>query len=190
MAENLITDHELAVWSGRTDAEVTGDALAQDAITKMSQYARFLGFYPLPEEQWGWQTILTTPFDVKLVVLKVARRAFTNPNEVVQEGSIGPIGGDRVRDEAALSLELTETERATLTKYNPAGDPETGDTATLWVQPTTGGTESQLIAPTLYVGDDQQINLQESADPREWKIPLFNPGDPGDPNLYDDIDEG
>lgn len=188
MAENLITDHELAVWSGRTDAEVTGSDLAQDVITKMSQYARFLGFYPLPEEQWGWQTILTTPFDVKLVVLKVARRAFNNPDEVVQEGNIGPIGGDRVRDEAALSLELTETERATLTKYNPAGDPETGDTATLWVQPTFGGTETQLQTSPLYVGDDQQINLETSADPREWKIPLFNPGDPGDDSRYPDED--
>lgn len=188
MAENLITDHELAVWSGESDATVTGSQLAQDVMAKMSDYARFLGFYPKTGVDVGWQTIEDAPFDVKLVVLKVSRRAYKNPDEVVQEGGIGPIGGDRLRDEAALSLELTESERATITKYNPAGDPETGDTATLWVQPTYGGTETQLQTSPLYVGDDGQINLQTSADPREWKIPLFNPGDPGDDSRYPDED--
>lgn len=186
MAENLITDHELAVWSERTDDEVTDSPLAQDVIAKVSDYARFLGFYPKTGVDIGWQTREDTPFDVKLAVLKVARRAYTNPGEVVQEGSIGPIGGDRLRDEAAMSLELTEAERATFTKYNPAGDPETGDDGVLWVQPTYGGTETQLQTSPLYVGDDQQINLSSSPDPREWKIPLFNPGDPGDDSRYPD----
>jgi hypothetical protein len=186
MAENLITANELAVWSGVSESVVEGDDLAVDVMRRMSSYARFLGFYPLPEAEWGWQTREETPFDVKLVVLKVARRSYTNPGEVVQEGSIGPIGGDRLRDEAAMSLELTETERATLTKYNLAGDPEIGDSGTLWVQPTNGGTETLLQTSPLYVGDDQQINLEDSADPREWKIPLFNPGDPGDDSLYPD----
>lgn len=186
MAENLITDHELAVWAGVEDSVVTGSALAQDVITKMSSYARFLGFAPLPEIDYGWQTRDTTPFDVKLAVLKVCRRSFTNPDEVVQEGNIGPIGGDRLRDTAALSMELTELERKIFTKYNAAGDPETGDSETLWVQPTDRGDDAILVPATLYVGDDGQINLSTSADPREWKIPLFNPLDPGDPNLYPD----
>lgn len=185
-SENLITDHELAVWAGVEDSVITGDPLAQDVIARMSSYARFLGFAPKLEADYGWQTRADTPFDVKLIVLKVCRRSYTNPSEVVQEGNIGPIGGDRVRDEAALAMELTAAERETLTAYNPTGDPTSGDSSSLWVQPISGQDETELIAPVLYVGDDQQINLESSADPREWKIPLFNPGDPGDPNLYPD----
>lgn len=184
MAENLITAQELAVWSGTTESVVEADDLAQDVMRRMSDYARFLGFAPLPEDEYGWETRAETPFNVKLVVLKVCRRSYQNPGEVVQEGNIGPIGGDRLRDEAALGFELTETERATFTKYNPAGDPEVGDTGSLWVQPIYGGEDTLLQTSPLYVGDNQQINLEDSADPREWKIPLFNPGDPGGDENY------
>lgn len=177
--ENLITDHELAVWAGKTDEQVTNDPLAQDVMSRMSEYAYFLA--GTASEDW---TYTTAPFDVRLVVLKVCRRAYTNPDEIVQEGGVGPIGGDRVRDEAAQSLELTEEERATITKYNPLGDPQDDGLNGLWVQPTYISEPDATLDAVLYVGDDSQIGLAGSADPREWKIPLFNPGDPGDPNLY------
>jgi hypothetical protein len=119
-----------------------------------------------------------------MIVLKVCKRAYSNPDQVVQEGNIGPIGGDRVLDVAALLLDLTDTERATLTKYNTEGDPD-NKAAVLWVQPTTRGIDLVGSDPVLYVGDDQQINLELSEDPREWMIPMFSPGDPGDPNLYE-----
>lgn len=180
MAENLITDRELAVWAGTTETAIARDPLAQDVMLKMSSYARFLAFAPKPEGEWGWATRDETPFDVKLMVLKICRRAYTNPNEVVREGNIGPIGGDTLREEAALGMELTALERGTFTAYNPAGDPTEGDTGALWVQPTSGGTGQISQDATLYVSDDQQINLSTSPDPRPWKIPLFNPGDPGE----------
>lgn len=174
--ENLITDHELAVWAGKTDQQVANDQLAQDVMAKVSGYAYFLA--GTGSDDW---TYVTAPFDVKLVVLKVCRRAYVNPGEVVQEGGIGPIGGDRVRDEAAMSLEFTEAERAIITNYNPLGDPQDSGLNGLWVQPVENPTP-ELEDVILYIGDDQQVNLDISDDPREWKIPYFNPGDPGDPN--------
>jgi hypothetical protein len=196
-AENLITDKELALWASTTESVITADEFAQDVIAKMSDYARFLGFGTGPgvtpqvlPAAYGWQTLEDAPFDVRLLVLKVCRRTYENVREVIQEGNLGPIGGDRVRDAAALAMELTETEREILTKYNPKGDPELegGTGGGLWVQPTFVGDESLLVEEILYVGDNLQVNLEESADPREWKIPLFNPGDPGSPARYDDED--
>jgi hypothetical protein len=179
---DLLTPRELALWTGKTEAEVVEDAFAAEVIDKVSQLAQFIGGQPL------WSLVPgehAAPFDVRMVVLQVCKRAYENPRQVVQEGGVGPIGGDRVLDVAALLLDLTESERATLTKYNPAGDPDGGDTE-LFVLQTTRGQETTMKAVTLYVGDDQQINMHEgqSAYP-EWKFPLFSPGDPGDPNLYE-----
>jgi hypothetical protein len=119
-----------------------------------------------------------------MLALKVIRRTYSNPDQVIQEGNLGPIGGDRVADDAAMLFELTDTERRVLTKYNDDGDPEEG--GQLWIQPIGQEQDLATVEATLYVGDDGQVNLATSADPREWKIPLFSPGDPGDPNLYEE----
>lgn len=173
MANDLILPRELALWTQTPLERVEGDDFAAEVMDKVSQMAKFLAGQPL----WTYET---APFDVKMVVLQVCKRSYQNPNQVIQEGSVGPIGGDRILEAAALLTNLTDSERATLEKHNPGGSPDG-----LWVMSTT--TRHQLpSAERLYVGDNQQINLELSNDPREWMIPMFNPGDPGSPTLYPD----
>lgn len=193
----LLTNQELALWTGNTLADVDADPFATDVIDKVSQMVCFLGAHDgaqvdpislatIPE----WSLVAgpgLAPVDVRMVVLQVCKRTYENPRQVVQEGNIGPIGGDRVLDVAAMLMELSEYERATITKYNPAGDPTPTDAGHIFVLPTTRGIETTVPQTSpIYVGDDQQINLDISDDPREWKIPLFNPGDPGDDANYDE----
>lgn len=167
---DLVTTAELATWTQNDPTQVAADPYALEVLDKVSGLVRFLAGQP------EWE-LATTPFDARLVALMVAKRAYANPDQEVSS-NVGPIGS-RVLDVAALLLGLTETERTTLTKYNVDGDPD-AQGAGLWIQRTTVP-EQNLLEVVLYVGDDQQINL---GDEREWMIPLFNPLDPGDPNLY------
>jgi hypothetical protein len=178
----LLTTNELALWTQNDPSAVADDPFALEVIDKVSQMAQFLGGHPNWVLDSGENQ---APFDVRMVVLQVAKRCYSNPGQVVQEGGVGPIGGDRVLDAAALLLELSDSERKTLTAYNADGD-TLDDAGTLFVLPTTRGPETTAKSVTLYMGDDQQVNLESSADPREWMIPMFSPGDPGDPNLYED----
>lgn len=180
---DLITSTELARWTRNDPVEVAADPFALEVMEKVSDLARFLGGH----DDWTKDGVDTAaPFDVLMVVLKVCKRTYENPGQVVQEGSVGPIGGDRVLDVAALLFDLTAEERATLTKYNTTGDPDAAKVE-LWVQPTTRGGPDLVSEAILYMGDDSQINLTEddSAWP-EWMIPMFSPGDPGDPSHYED----
>jgi hypothetical protein len=192
---DLLTPRELALWTsstvGKTEEQVADDPFALEVIAKVSQLACFLGGHdgtkldanlePIPE--WDLDPGPDqAPFDVRLVVLQVCKRAYENPKQIVQEGGIGPIGGDRVLDAAAILLDLTESERATLTNYNADGD-ALNDQGTLFTIATTRGDETTALSTILYVTDDQQVGMtpDESAYP-DWMIPMFNPGDPGDPN--------
>lgn len=177
----LLTHRELALWTSNDVDEVTADPFAEEVIDKVSQMAQFLGGHPDWEIDPGEDQ---APFDVRMVVLQVCKRCYENPEQVVQAGNLGPIGGDRILDVAALLLDLTETERTTLTKYNLDGDPNGG--ATVMSIPIRLGDELQMSEAILYVSDNQQIGMtvDESAYP-SWDIPMFSPGDPGDPSLYE-----
>jgi hypothetical protein len=174
---DLVTFTELATWTQNDASEVAADPLAIEVLDKVSGLVRFLGGH----DDWEIDGVgeAKVPYDARLVALMVAKRAYENPGQVVQSGSIGPIGGDRVLDVAAMLLDLSETERATLTKYNATGDPDQPTTG-LWVMRTTVQEDASGDA-VLYVGDNMQVNL---GDEREWMIPMFSPGDPGDPALY------
>lgn len=193
---NLLTPRELALWTsstvGKTEAEVEADPFATEVIEKVSEMVQFIGGHDgtkldpagEPIAEWTLEPGVTlAPYDVRMVVLQVCKRSYENPKQVVQEGGVGPIGGDRVLDAAALLLNLSETERAIVAKYNPDGDPD-GGSDEVWVMETTRGEETTALSVKLYVGDDSQVNLESSADPREWMIPMFSPSDPGDPNNY------
>lgn len=193
---DLLTLETLARWTQNDLAEVTADPFAADLITKVSQLICYLGGhdgtkvdvdgFPIPE--WTLELGLSqAPIDVQMVALKVIKRSYENPEQVIQAGNIGPLGGDRVADIQALFMDLSEAERRTVTNYNVDGDPDPGENAggTIFVIPTTRGNETTLADATLYVADNMQVNLESSQDPRPWAIPLFNPGDPGDPNNYD-----
>jgi len=193
MADLLTTD-TLAKWTQEDPAEVAADPFAVDLISKASQLICFLGGHDgtkvdangdvIPE----WDLAIgpsQAPIDVQMVALQVIKRSYQNPGQVIQEGSIGPIGGDRVADIQALFLELSERERATVTFYNIDGDPNPGEGGgSVFTIETTRGDETTMPASPLYVTDNDQPGLATSPDPRPWMIPLFNPGDPGDDANY------
>ena len=192
---DLLTTATLAKWTQEDPDEVAGDPFAVDLIDKVSQLICYIGGHDgtvldangdlLPE--WTLELGPTqAPIDVQMVALKVIKRSYQNPDQIVQEGSIGPIGGDRVAEIQALFMDFSEDERKVIAKYNPNGDPSgvTEDAGTIFTVRTSRGDETTLSASPLYVGDNMQVGLAESADPREWKIPMFNPGDPGDDSRY------
>lgn len=196
---DLLTLQTLARWTQSDEAEVLADPFAQDLITKVSQMICFIGGHDgtkfdaagalIPD----WTLEIgpgQAPVDVQMVALQVIKRSYENPSQIIQEGNVGPLGGDRYADVHALFMDFTEAERRTLAKYNIDGDPTAQDGAgEVFVLQTTRDDAmlvSSEVSP-LYVGDNQQINLATSPDPREWKIPLFNPGDPGDAANYDTV---
>lgn len=188
---DLLTTATLAKWTQGDLAEVASDPFAVDLIDKVSQLICFIGGHDGTKydadgfviEEWTLDLGPTqAPIDVQMVALQVIKRSYENPGQILQEGSIGPLGGDRVTDVQALFMDFTESERRTLAKYNVDGDPTVQDGAgEVFVLQTTRGDETTLPQTSpLYMGDDQQVGLAESVDPREWMIPMFNPGDPGD----------
>lgn len=193
---DLLTTATLAKWTQNDPAEVAVDEFAIDLIDKVSQLICFIGGHDgtkidalgdtIPE--WTLvQGATQAPIDVQMVALQVIKRSYENPGQVIQEGSIGPLGGDRVADTQALFMDFTEAERRTLSKYNIDGDPTdtTGDSGEIFTIRTTRGEDASMPQTSpLYMGDNLQVGLAESADPREWMIPMFNPGDPGDDSLY------
>lgn len=193
---DLLTTATLAKWTQEDPVEVAADEFAIDLIDKVSQLICFIGGHDGTKYDSNGDVIpewvLTAgadqaPIDVQMVALQVIKRSYENPGQVIQEGNVGPLGGDRVADVQALFMDFTEAERATLSKYNVDGDPTVQEGAgEVFVLATTRGYETTLPQTSpLYVGDNQQVGLAESVDPREWMIPLFNPGDPGDDSLYD-----
>jgi hypothetical protein len=196
---DLLTTATLAKWTQQDPDEVAADDFAIDLIAKASALICYIGGHDgtvldadgelIPE--WGLEVGATqAPIDVQMVALQVIKRSYENPGQVLQEGAVGPLGGDRVTDVQALFMELTERERATVARYNINGDPTPAEDAPgiVFVLPTTRGDETFMPQTSpLYVPDDQQINIgpDDSAYPT-WDIPLFNPGDPGDDANYDD----
>lgn len=192
---DLLTTATLAKWTQNDPAEVAADEFAVDLIAKISALACFLGGHDgtktaedgtvIPE----WDLVAgptLAPIDVQMVVLQVAKRSYENPGQVIQEGNVGPLGGDRVADTQALFMDFTDSERRTLVKYNVDGDPDPSeDAGTIFTVATTRGDDYLPQTSPLYVTDNMQPGLAESSDPRPWMIPLFNPGDPGDDANYD-----
>lgn len=187
---DLLTTATLAKWTQEDPAEVAADEFAKDVIAKVSALICFIGGHDgtkvdangdvIPE--WTLELGPTqAPIDVQLIALKVIKRSYQNPEQVLQEGSIGPLGGDRVADTQALFMDFTEDERRAIARYNPDGDPSglVEDAGTIFTLSIDRSDAILADSEILYVGDNQQINLETSADPREWKIPMFNPGDPG-----------
>lgn len=190
---NLLTTATLAKWTQNDPTEVAEDEFAVDLIAKVSALVCFIGGHdgtktdadgaPIPE----WDLVAgptIAPIDVQMVVLQVCKRSYENPGQVIQD-TVGPLS-ERVADVQALFMDFTDSERATLAKYNIDGDPNgSEDQGQIFTMSITGG--ESLPEPTpLYMGDNQQVGLAGSVDPREWMIPMFNPGDPGDDANYED----
>ena len=163
MADELITERELALWTQTPEATIAADPFAAEVREKVSDFVRFVAGQT--RETW---TTATVPYDARVIILWMAKRTYQNPDQVVQEG-LGPLSERRL-DEAALGMALTESERETLEGYRPGGAPGSG----LYVISTAGPAPATQQA-VVFVPDDSYS---------DWYIPMFSEGDPGDPNLY------
>lgn len=150
--EKLVTVAELAIW---TQTEIAPDDFAANAIlAAASLIVRDVARQPL------WTQVDAPPM-AKLITVQLAKRTYLNPNAVVSEGSIGPIGGDRFLEDFVRTLELTAVEIAQLEAMRPTG--ETGvakTTSGLWSQPTTRGP----VEKPVYLSTTPPLS--------DWNIPV------------------
>lgn len=100
----LITEAELATICQLDAIPTERAAFATLVIDLASDLIRDTAEH----KEW---TAADVPFKAKLITLLVAKRTFQNPNNVVAEGGLGPLGGDRFLDMHAMGLYLTEAER-------------------------------------------------------------------------------
>lgn len=128
---DLITIQELADWS-RREIE-PDDAFAIKVVAAASLVVSEAAQHP----EWTRTGETAAPPRAKLICAMLAKRTFLNPDAVVREGSIGPVGGDTVVEDFARTLELTAAELATLQGFIGTGDGAVF--GGLWVQPTTRG---------------------------------------------------
>lgn len=156
MAEPLITETELATIC-RLPGNVIPAARAAFA-TMIIDLTSGLVSDTAGHPEWTSSTI---PFRAKMIALLVAKRSYQNPDGVIVEGSIGPIGGDRVTDLQAAGLYLTEAEAADLAALRGDGTPAT-DPNRMWVLQVA---VDQPEATTGYVFDDSGS---------DWGIPYVD----------------
>ncbi len=150
----LLTMSELRVWVRRPslpDTDEFGLAVIAASSLVVSEECGF----PVPE----W-TPTTAPAIARQVAIQLAKRTFLNPDAVVAEGGIGPIGGDRFIDDFARTLELTAAEKAQLARID--GNVSASEQG-LWVQridPADADYDS-----IVYVYDSSGSN---------WAIPMLD----------------
>lgn len=77
---------------------------------------------------------VAAPARATLIAQGLAKRTYLNPDAIVGEGGVGPIGGDRYVEDYARTLELTQVERDILADM--AGDGAAGGQSGLWTQST------------------------------------------------------
>ena len=79
--------------------------------------------------------VVPAPRRAVMIAEQLAKRSYLNPNAVVAEGSVGPIGGDRTIEDFARTFELTEIEAEYLAEVKrTTGIVDAGSgTGGLWV---------------------------------------------------------
>lgn len=147
----LLAVSELAVWARQEIAD--DDAFALAVIDAASLKTRTAAKQPT------WD-VATIPAEARLVCIQLAKRTFLNPDAVVSEGGIGPIGGDRYVEDFARTLEFTDAELATLA--DASGSAAAAGNG-LWVQPTSNG-EMLSLDRDVYLFDDSGS---------DWGIPAY-----------------
>lgn len=160
MANELITWQEFSAWTGTDVETLQADPFAVDVFEKTSQLAREYA------EQPDW-TNETAPFKVRLLVLKIAKRTYVNPDQEVSS-TTGPLSS-RVLDVAALAMDLSEEEQALLESYRAEGSPDG-----LWVASIGAG--SERYDGTLYAPSLPQEGLGEVL---SWDVPFLDVNDLG-----------
>lgn len=104
---------------------------------------------------------------VVMIAEQLAKRAYLNPDAIVAEGNIGPIGGDRTVEDFARTFEFTPAEQEYLQTMALG---TTGGGSALWTLTIESGTG---VIPRL---PDGTINLPD-LDPRADPWPLGSPDD-------------
>lgn len=141
---DLLTVPELAVWARQEIA--VDDPFALAVIAAASLKTRQVAGFP------DW-TAADVPPVAKMICTQLAKRTYLNPDSVIAEGGLGPIGGDRYVEDFARALEFTQAETDAL--LDLVGGEPSGD-GRLWVQPTTRGPVEMVTAgnATGYYFDD------------------------------------
>jgi len=158
----LILASEVATWA-RLDASAFG-AFENMVIDKAQNLVADEAGHP----EWVAADLATVPFRARMIALNLAKRTILNPDRVIQEGGVGPIGGDRLADDAALAMELSEAETRELRKFRGTGTAPSG----LFLLPISDPTPSET---TIFVADESGS---------DWLIPYATVGDIGEPDAY------
>jgi hypothetical protein len=149
----LLTISELAVWAQETIEP--DDEWAAAVLEAASDVVRDAANQPT------WLRT-TAPPRARQIASHLAARSYKNPDSIVGEGNLGPVGGDRFVEELAKALHLTAAEREELGRLGPAG--ATAGKG-LWVQPFNA---TPYTAGDIYLPDDSGS---------DWQIPYLADGD-------------
>lgn len=142
------------------DLETVDGAFANWVLTESSGLVCDTAGHP------EWETTGTPDRRAVRIATALAVRTYMNFEQVVQS-SVGPLS-ERVRDEAAMALELTQAEIDTLEDI-PGG---TSGGNGFWVQPMDAGGGD--VDTTVYLLDGEHDDSDT--------IPYFDPDDPGYPD--------
>ena len=146
----LLTVAQLAVWAQRDIDD--DDEFAIVVINAASLV--------VAEKAWhtDWLEIIApalarvpAPARAVLIAIQLAKRTFMNPHAIVGEGAIGPIGGDRIVEDFARTLELTLVEITELEDLRPGASQFSSGNG-LWTQPISTARPGITYA-TIYIPD-------------------------------------
>lgn len=94
--------------------------------------------------------LIPAPARAVLIAENLAKRTYLNPDSIIAEGSIGPIGGDRYVEDFARAFELTAYEREILGGLAGGTSNSVGG---LWTQATENrpgyGLDTTIYLPDL-----------------------------------------
>jgi len=102
-----ITVPELAIWA-REEIDPADEFASMVVKAATIVVSEATGYHDTDREF----TIVTAPDRLKVIVAQVAKRSYLNPDQIVREGNIGPIGGDAYAAAYAAGLSLTDEELA------------------------------------------------------------------------------
>lgn len=112
-------------------------------------YSEWIGLNPDGTET----AVVPAPRRAAMVAEQLAKRAYLNPNAVVAEGGVGPIGGDRTVEDFARTFEFTEAELEYLGKIaKDTGNAAGGGLWTMEIENLGVGT-TELPSGTIFLPD-------------------------------------
>lgn len=152
----LLSLTEFALWM--QPAEVDDEDKALLMMEAASELVRDTARQPT----WTATGSTAAPLRARHIAAHVAVRSYKNLDSIQAEGAVGPLGGDRIVEELAKALHLTDAERETLEGMQP----KSTSAGSLWILPTATGTG----------GDEAEVYLADQSG-SDWHIPYAASGD-------------